>query len=210
MSITRTRVKICGITRPEDALVAVNCGVDALGLVFYPASPRALSIPQALELCRKIPVFVSKVGLFVDAEAAAVEAIIEQVPLNYLQFHGEEDEAFCASFGMPYIKAIRVKPDLNLIEAFDAYKSAAGFLLDAWHPDLAGGTGEVFDWSLLADMQSIDKPLILAGGLNHSNVSTAINQLKPYAVDVSSGVEEQPGIKSAQKIKQFVEEVNGV
>ncbi len=210
MTTTRTRIKICGITRPEDAIAAISRGVDALGLVFYQSSPRAVSIKEAREIASHTPVFVSKVGLFVDAEAASVTDVIKQVPLDYLQFHGNEDEAYCAAFELPYIKAIAVRPDLNLIEALAAYKSAAAFLLDAWHPDLAGGTGEVFDWSLLKGLQNNGQALILAGGLNAGNVKTAIKLLKPYAVDVSTGVEEAPGIKSVTKIEQFVNEVNGV
>lgn len=210
MTKTRTRIKICGITRPEDALAAVNSGVDALGLVFYESSPRAVSLTQAFEISRNIPLFVSKVGLFVDAKAETVSEAIKQVPLDYLQFHGNEDEAYCSAFTLPYIKAIRVRPDLNLMETLNTYKSAAAFLLDAWHPELAGGTGEVFDWSLLEGLQNNGQALILAGGLQAANVKKAIELVKPYAVDVSSGVEESPGIKSAIKIEHFVNEVNGV
>lgn len=208
MNIPRTRIKICGITRPEDALVAVNCGVDALGLVFFKVSPRYVSIKQATEITACLPAFISKVGLFVDASVAEVENIVDKVPLDYLQFHGDEEESYCTSFAKPYIKAIRVKPETDLNGIINQYKSAAAVLLDAWHPDIAGGTGESFDWTLLNALSGDMPTVILAGGLNVENVHSAVHLIKPYAVDVSSGVEDSPGIKSAEKIQNFVNEVN--
>jgi len=205
---SRTRIKICGITRTEDALVAANCGVDALGLVFFKASPRYVSAQQAKEIVTCLPAFISKVGLFVDASVAEVEKIVEAVSLDYLQFHGDEEESYCTSFAKPYIKAIRVRPETDLPGIISQYKSAAAVLLDAWHPGIAGGTGESFDWTLLETLSEDNPALILAGGLNVDNVHSAVHLIKPYAVDVSSGVEDSPGIKSAEKIQNFVNEVN--
>ncbi len=200
MNNTRTRIKICGITRREDALEAVNCGVDALGFVFYQPSPRNVSIDQAQNLIHGLPAFVSKVGLFVNASADEVANTLSQVDLDYLQFHGDEDEAYCTQFSKPYIKALRIKSNTDVVEIISHYKSAAAILIDAWHPDLAGGTGETFDWSLLQALPRDEVPaIILAGGLNKSNVKSALRFLDPYAVDVSSGVEESPGIKLAEK-----------
>lgn len=209
MNKSRTRIKICGITRTKDALSAVNCGVDALGLVFVKDSPRYVSIEQAQDLVRSLPALVSKVGLFVDASTAEVTNIINNVSLDYLQFHGNEKEDFCMQFSKPYIKAICIKPGIDLLEIISKYKSAAGILIDAWHPSLAGGTGETFDWDLLKNLPKKDIPvLILAGGLDQNNINSALHLLNPYAVDVSSGVEDSPGIKSADKIQNFVNEVN--
>ena len=209
MNITRTRIKICGITRREDAFAAVSCGVDALGLVFYQPSPRFVSIDQAQNLVKHLPAFVSKVGLFVDARVDEVRNTLAKVDLDYLQFHGNEDESYCRQFSKPYIKALRIKPGTDIAELISQYKSAAAILIDAWHPDLAGGTGETFDWSLLQDLPQDNIPvIILAGGLDQDNVNEAVQLLKPYAVDVSSGVEESPGIKVAEKIRNFVYEVN--
>ncbi len=209
MNIIRTRIKVCGITRLVDALEAISCGVDALGFVFYKPSPRSVSVDQAQDIVQNLPAFVSKVGLFVDASADEVANILSQVALDYLQFHGDEDEAYCAQFSKPYIKALRIKPDTDIVGIISKYKSAAAILIDAWHPDLAGGTGETFDWTLLQGLPKENVPaIILAGGLDQSNVNTAVHLLKPYAVDVSSGVEESPGIKLAKKIRNFVYEVN--
>jgi phosphoribosylanthranilate isomerase len=209
VNITRTRIKICGITRLEDALDAVSCGVDALGFVFYKPSPRSVSVDQAQHVVKNLPAFVSKVGLFVDASRNDVANIVSKVDLDYLQFHGDEDEGYCLQFVKPYIKALRIKPDTDLVEIISQYKSAAAILIDAWHPELAGGTGETFDWALLKDLPKENIPaIILAGGLDQSNVYKAVQFLKPYAVDVSSGVETSPGIKLAEKIRNFVYEVN--
>ncbi len=209
MNNIRTRIKICGITRLADALEAASCGVDALGFNFYRSSPRFVSVDQAQDIVQNMPAFVSKVGLFVDASAEEVTNILSQLALDYLQFHGDEDEAFCVQFSKPYIKALRIKPDTDLVEIISRYKSSAAILVDAWHPDLVGGTGETFDWTLLEGLAKENFPaIILAGGLDQSNVNSAVHLLKPYAVDVSSGVEESPGVKSAEKIRNFVYEVN--
>ena len=200
----RTRVKICGITRRQDAEFAVEMGVDALGLVFYPPSPRAISIAQAKEIVSGLPPFVSIVALFVDAEPEQVYACIKDLPMVLLQFHGNESAKYCEQFGRPYLKAIRVQVDTDLVRIASEYHSAAGILLDSYQPGVPGGTGKVFDWSLI---KSINKPLILAGGLNVDNVARAIEQVQPYAVDVSGGVEQAKGIKDKQKITAFMQEV---
>lgn len=209
MKNTRTRIKICGLTRPEDALHAVSCGADAIGLVFYSKSSRAVTIEQALAIMNDLPPFVSTVGLFVNADENEVNSVLNQVPLDILQFHGDEDESYCTSFIRPYFKALRVKPEMDIAQAVAQYPKSSGILLDAWHKDIAGGTGKKFDWDLLKDL-NMEKPLILAGGLAANNVAEAIIQVRPYAVDVSSGIESAPGIKSKDKIKQFVDEVISV
>ena len=200
----RTRVKICGITRRQDAEFAVEMGVDALGLVFYPRSPRAVTLAQATEIVDGLPPFVSIVALFVDADLDEVHACIEAIPTVLLQFHGEESVEYCEQFGRPYLKAIRVHVDTDLVDLANKYQSAAAILLDSYQPGLPGGTGQVFDWSLI---KTINKPLILAGGLNVENVASAIKQVQPYAVDVSGGVEQAKGIKDKQKITAFMQEV---
>ncbi len=197
-----TRIKICGITRPEDGLLAANAGADAIGLVFYPKSPRAVTIEQARAICVVLPPFVSVVALFVDAEHFEVEDVLADVPINLLQFHGSETPAQCESFNKPYIKAIRMKDDADLVDAVEQYSTAQGLLVDTYNPNEAGGTGEVFDWDRVPD--GLDTPIILAGGLEPRNVASAIQQMNPYAVDVSSGVEVSKGIKDADKIRAFV------
>lgn len=201
----RTRVKICGITRPEDALVAVDLGVDALGLVFYAPSPRNVTIATAADVARQIPAFVSVVGLFVNAEPSFVEEVIANVGLSLLQFHGDETPEDCERFGLPYIKAIRVKADTNLVQYARDFTSAKALLLDTYTEGVAGGTGQLFDWNLIPS--ALPKPVILAGGLLANNVAQAIRQVKPYAVDVSGGVEATKGIKDAQKIAAFMQQV---
>ena len=201
----RTRVKICGITRVEDALAAVECGADAIGLVFYAESPRNISLQVAQQIVAALPPFVSVVGLFVNASANKIQTVLAQLQLDVLQFHGDETAAECAQFNLPYLKAIRVKPDTNLLQYCDEFNSAQALLLDA-HSDAAyGGTGLTFDWALIP--QNLPKPIILAGGLNPANVSAAIRQVQPYAVDVSGGVEESKGIKDAAKIAAFMRAV---
>jgi len=200
----RTRVKICGITRRQDAEFAVEMGADALGLVFYPASPRAVSIAQAKEIVDGLAPFVSIVALFVDAEPDEVYACIEGLPNVILQFHGNESAEYCEQFDRPYLKAIRMKTDTNLVHIVNEYDSAAAILLDSYQPGVPGGTGQVFNWSLI---KKINKPLILAGGLNANNVASAIKQVQPYAVDVSGGVEQAKGLKDNQKITAFMQEV---
>ncbi len=203
-----TRVKICGITRLEDALDAVHSGADALGLVFYDKSPRHISLQQAAQLADAIPPFVTLVGLFVNATTAAVREVMQAVPLDVLQFHGEEEPEFCAQFGRPFLKAIRVKKGVDLVQYAERYAGAQGLLLDAYVEGEPGGTGESFDWSLIPADLSL--PVILSGGLNANNVTQAILQVHPYAVDVSSGVEERKGIKNAAKIAAFINEVNKI
>jgi phosphoribosylanthranilate isomerase len=203
----RVRVKICGITRPEDALNAVHNGADAIGLVFYPPSPRNVSISLAAQIASTVPAFVSVVGLFVNADASFVNDVLAQVKLDLLQFHGDETPAECARFERPFIKAIRVKTDTNLVQCAQDFSAAKGLLLDTYTAGVAGGTGHVFDWSLIPADLSL--PLILAGGLTASNVAQAIQQVQPYAVDVSGGVESAKGIKDSAKIAAFMQQVYG-
>lgn len=203
--LTRVRVKICGITRPEDALVAANCGADAIGMVFYKPSPRAISIPRACEITGQLPPFISKVALFVNAEQDFIKEVLSSVAIDILQFHGEETPEQCSQYAKPFIKAIRMQDNVDLVEIEKQYKSAAALLVDTYVQGEAGGTGRVFDWSRIPG--GLDKPLILAGGLTAGNVVDAINQVKPYAVDVSGGVESGKGIKSAEKVAEFIQEV---
>ncbi|MEE9345770.1 MAG: phosphoribosylanthranilate isomerase [Methylococcales bacterium] len=205
----RTRVKICGFTRVDDALSAANLGVDAIGLVFYEPSPRHVTIEQARAIVAVLPPFVTVVGLFVNAQQADVNQLINQLALDVLQFHGDEDQLFCSSFRLPYIKAVRVQQGSDIIQAAHAFSDAQGLLLDAWHPDVQGGTGLQFDWSIVADdlTQELALPLILAGGLDADNIYTAIETTQPYAVDVSSGVESAKGIKDSLRMTDFLKEV---
>ena len=204
----RTRVKICGITRVEDARVAVELGADAIGLVFYPPSPRYLSAERALAIRDALPPFVQSVALFVNPDAAQVAQVIGRVRPAMLQFHGEETAQFCAQFGTPYIKACRVKSGLgkgvDLLEYLRPFSGAAGWLLDSFVEEY-GGVGERFDWSLVPAKR--DKPLILSGGLALGNVADAVRRVRPWGVDVSSGVESAKGIKDAAKIAAFIAEV---
>ncbi|MEK9940393.1 MAG: phosphoribosylanthranilate isomerase [Methylotenera sp.] len=202
----RTRVKICGITRMEDALSAVELGADAIGLVFYAPSPRNVSIEQAAAIAAAVPAFVSVVGLFVNAETQFVRSVISQVGLDLLQFHGDERPEDCAQFQLPFIKAIRVKDDTNLIQCAQDFSAAKALLLDTYTEGVAGGTGHVFDWNLIP--QELAKPVVLAGGLSQHNVAQAITQVRPYAVDVSGGVEISKGIKDAEKIAAFMQQVS--
>ena len=202
--MTRTRIKICGITREEDLAAAVAAGADALGFVFYPPSPRYVAPQRAAELLALVPAFVTRVGLFVNEPAAAVRAVLAQAPLDLLQFHGDEDAAYCASFGKPWIKAARVKAGFDLLEyaaAFAGAPGACGLLLDA-HVEGYGGGGKTFDWSLIP--RSLPLPVILSGGLHPGNVAAAVRAVRPWAVDVSSGVEAARGIKDVQKINEFI------
>lgn len=201
-----TRIKICGITRQQDIQAVAASGADALGLVFYAGSPRHVTVYQAAQLARAVPPFVTLVGLFVNPAAAEVRAALEAVPLDVLQFHGEETPEFCAQFGRPYLKAIRVKAGVNLVECAARYADAQGLLLDAHVEGVHGGSGATFDWKLIP--HDLALPLVLSGGLHAGNVSAAIKQVRPSAVDVSSGVEAAKGIKDAAKIAAFVNEVN--
>ena len=201
----RTRVKICGITRPEDAQAAADAGADAIGLVFYPGSARAVTIPQARAICHMLPPFVTVVGLLVNPEADTVRSYIEALPLDLLQFHGDESPGFCNSFGHPWIKAVRVRGQGMVTQAERDYEGASGILADAYDPEQYGGTGRTFNWDWLPDEPA--KPLILAGGLNPGNVRDAVRRVRPWAVDVSGGVEDAPGIKNAALIQNFIREV---
>ena len=203
-----TRVKICGITRIEDALTAASNGADAIGLVFYQHSPRHVNLAQAKQLADALPPFVTIVGLFVNAEAAFVRKLLQQLPLDLLQFHGDEKAEYCAQFGRPYLKAIRVKAETDLLQCAADFRSAKGLLLDAHVKDIPGGTGATFDWSWIPKKLSL--PVILSGGLDSENVAAAIAQVRPYAVDVSSGVEANKGIKDAAKIAAFIKEVKQI
>ncbi len=201
----RVRVKICGITRLEDALCAVEQGADAIGLVFYDQSPRNVSINQAIEIANYIPAFVSVVGLFVNAEPSFINEVISSSKIDLLQFHGDESSEECASYCLPFIKAIRVQSDTNLVQYAKEYSAAKALLLDAYTEGVAGGTGHVFDWNLIP--KQLAKPIILAGGLKADNVAHAIQQVLPYAVDVSGGVEASKGVKDAAKISAFMRQV---
>jgi len=201
----RVRIKICGITRVEDALSAVEQGADAIGLVFYEGSPRNVEISQAIEIANHVPAFVSVVALFVNAEPSFINEVITKVKIDLLQFHGDETPDECANYRLPFIKAIRVKSDTNLVQYAKDYSSAKALLLDAYTEGVAGGTGHAFDWNLIP--KQLAKPIILAGGLNADNVAQAIQQVMPYAVDVSGGVEASKGIKDAAKIVAFMRQV---
>ena len=205
--MTAVRVKICGITRVEDALVAAAAGADAIGLVFYAKSPRAVDIEQAREILAVLPPFVTSVGLFVDAERSELERILASVPLDLLQFHGDESVQQCEAFGRPYIKALRVKAGDDIAAQVARYPSAQGILLDAYVEGVPGGTGEAFDWSLIP--QTLSKPLILAGGLRPDNVAEAVSRVRPYAVDVSGGVEASKGVKDVEKVDAFIRAARG-
>lgn len=203
-----TRVKICGITRVEDAELAVRLGADALGLVFFQASKRAVSIAQAQAVRNRLSAFVALTGLFVNADSAEIHKVLEQVRIDCLQFHGEETPEFCASFGVPYIKAIRVHQGLDVPALVAQYQRASAILLDSFDPHQAGGTGHTFDWTVARDcVQRCQVPIILAGGLTAQNVAAAIKEVQPYAVDVSSGVESVPGLKCPDKMQAFFKEV---
>ncbi len=196
------RVKICGITRLEDLHVACEAGADAVGFVFYEKSPRHVSVETAAALVRALPPFVQSVGLFVDAEQATIETVLKSVPLDLLQFHGDETAAACARHGRPWIKAVRVNPQTDLLKCAADFEAARGLLLDAFVPGLPGGTGERFDWTLIP--QALPKPVILSGGLTADNVAEAVRRVRPWAVDVSSGVEASKGIKDALKVARFI------
>ena len=200
----RTRIKICGITRVEDARAAARAGADAIGLVFYPPSPRFLRLDGARELRDALPPFVMPVALFVNPSADEVRAVLEHVRPAMLQFHGEETPAFCGQFGMPYVKACRVRQGVDLLEYLRPFSGAAGWLLDS-HVEEYGGIGEAFDWSLVPAERF--RPLVLSGGLTRDNVREAVRRVRPWAVDVSSGVESAKGIKDADRIAAFIAEV---
>jgi len=204
----RTRIKFCGITRESDALAAIELGADALGFVFHAPSPRYIAPDAARAIVGRLPPFVSAVGLFVDAPLAEVRAVAASVMLDAVQFHGEEPADYCQAYGRPYLKAIRLETGTTLREAARAYAGARALLLDSYHPQLAGGTGQAFDWTLIPAQR--DKPIVLAGGLHAGNVARAIRAVKPYAVDVSGGIESAKGIKDYEKMQAFVAEVHAV
>lgn len=206
--LSAVRIKICGITRVEDALAAVEAGADAIGLVFYAKSPRAVSVQQARAIVAALPPFVTTVGLFVDASRCELGEILDAVQLDLLQFHGDESPQACSGHGRPYIKALRVKAGDDIAASIAQYPEAKGFLLDTYVEGVPGGTGQAFDWSLVPKDSS--RPLILAGGLTPDNVADAIAQVRPYAVDVSGGVEASKGIKDAQKIRAFIAQCRSV
>lgn len=195
------RSKICGITRIEDGLAAARLGADAIGLVFYDKSPRAVSLEQAKQIAQQMPAFVTIVGLFVNASAAQVQHAYDYVGLDLIQYHGDESAHFCEMLGLPYIRALRMNPELNIAELAKGYTHAKGILLDTWVAGTPGGTGEVFNWQLIPEL---NKPVILAGGLTPDNIAQAVHQVAPWAVDVSGGVELAKGIKCASKIAQFM------
>ncbi len=199
--MSRTRIKICGLTRAQDVRAAVNHGADAIGFVFYASSPRAVSIAQAAALVALLPPFVASVGLFVNATEDDINCVLERVPLQLLQFHGDEAEADCARFGRPWIKAARMRAGVDLVEFASLHPGASGILVDAFVEGYGGG-GKTFDWSLIP--QGFGRPLVLSGGLDADNVVDAVRRIRPWAVDVSSGVESDKGIKDTAKIAAFI------
>lgn len=202
----RTRVKICGFTRAEDAVCAAQLGVDAIGLVFYPPSPRNVDIEQAVKIVNALPAFVSVVALFVDEQEARIREVLERVPVDCLQFHGDEPAEACRIYDKRYMKAISMRQDVNIPALAQCYHDASGLLLDAYHPDAKGGTGSRFDWDLIPRQCAL--PIILAGGLAAENAKQAVQAVRPYALDVSSGVEAEKGIKDALKMAAFLRAVN--
>jgi phosphoribosylanthranilate isomerase len=207
-TVVRTRVKICGITRPEDGLAAAHSGADSIGLVFYPQSPRVVDMERARAVVRELPPFVTVVGLFVDAEPEHVRTVLEAVPVELLQFHGSEPPEYCRAFGRRYIKAVSMRAGVDVTAASRRYRDAAGLLLDAYSTQVPGGSGAVFDWAQVPT--ELEQPLILAGGLSPENVVQAIRAVRPYAVDVSSGVESAKGVKDEEKIEAFIRGVFSV
>jgi phosphoribosylanthranilate isomerase len=197
-------IKICCMTREEDAVMAINLGADAIGMLFYDKSTRYISVEKAKAISKAVSQDGLKVGLFVDAEEGYIREILNQVPLDILQFHGTESQDYCSSFGLPYWKTLRAKDHAYLQEEVEHYPEAKGILLDTWHPTKMGGTGDVFDWTMLEGLK-MDQHLILAGGLNPGNIREAVTKVQPWAVDVCSGVEESPGIKSGALMKQFID-----
>ena len=203
----RVRVKICGLTRGRDVRAAVSCGADALGFVFAAGSKRMIKPRTARELVQLVPAFITRVGLFLDQDAEQVGKILEEVPLSLLQFHGREDARYCRQFGLPYIKAVSMNSGRAVEQVEKAYPDAAALLMDSHEPGGLGGTGRTFDWKQMARIgDQTERPLILAGGLTPQNVRAAVRLVKPWAVDVSSGVEEAPGIKNAEAMRRFIEQ----
>jgi phosphoribosylanthranilate isomerase len=198
----RTRVKICGITSVADGLAAARQGADAIGLIFYPPSPRLVTLERAAEIAAGLPPFVARVAVFVNPSPEHVAEVVAACRPSLLQFHGEETPVFCRSFGVPYLRAVRVRSGVDLLESLAAHEDAAGWLLDAYRDDLYGGTGEAFDWNLIP--QRLARPVILSGGLDAQNVGEAVRRVRPWAVDVSSGVESAKGVKDERLIAAFI------
>ncbi len=198
----RTRIKICGITRAEDAWAAIQAGADALGFVFYPPSPRCVEVGAAASIIRSLPPFVTTVALFVNADRETIAGVLEETGIDLIQFHGNECPDYCAEHGRPWIKAVRMKDDVDLDKLARDYADARALLLDAYRPGVPGGTGEAFDWGRIP--AELAGRIVLAGGLTPDNVAEAVRQVRPYAVDVSGGVEAEKGIKDADKIKRFI------
>jgi phosphoribosylanthranilate isomerase len=200
-----TAIKICGITRAEDAVAAARAGAHAIGLVFYPPSPRYVTPAKAAEIIRALPPFVAAVGLFVDARPEEVRSALAEAPLQLLQFHGSEAPAFCRQFARPYMKTVRMKAGVDLLQYAQNYDDARALLLDSYVEGLHGGSGAVFDWSLVP--RGLPLPVVLSGGLTVKNVVEAVRRVRPSAVDVSSGVESAKGVKDARKITAFIKGV---
>lgn len=198
----RTRIKICGVTSVADALRCADAGADAVGLVFYPPSPRCVTVERAAEIVGALPPFVTAVGLFVNPQPADVDAVLASCPVGLLQFHGDESPEFCARFGHPYLKALRVRLGVDLLECLRPYEAASGWLLDAFREGEYGGTGTAFDWDLVPP--GLARPVVLSGGLSPENVSEAVRRVRPWAVDVSSGVESAKGIKDPARVAAFI------
>lgn len=205
--MTRTRIKFCGITRAEDAAVAADLGVDAIGLVFVPGSKRQVDLAGAEAILARLPAFVASVALFMDAAEAEVQACLRRLPFDLLQFHGSEAPEYCASFGRPWLKALPMGEDMHLQSTMDRYARARAILLDAHRPGEQGGLGEVFDWRRIP--AEVAGRIVLAGGLDPANVAAAVRQVGPYAVDVSSGIESAPGRKCPRRMELFIKEVQG-
>ena len=208
--MSRLWIKICGITQKQDAVAAAQLGADAIGLVFYKQSPRSVTLSQASEISTGILPGLKIVGLFVNPEPSEVAEILESGLVDYLQFHGDESEEFCRRFGMPYLKAFKVRADRDIVSDISNYSSADFILLDSFDKNIPGGTGKTFDWSMAAATNvNSGINLIMAGGLNSLNVRKAVEQVRPFGVDVSSGVERKPGVKDMEKMQVFIEEARG-
>ena len=202
------KIKICGLTDPENSKQIASLEIHAIGLVFFNESPRSVSIEQANEIIQELPPFINKVGLFVNANSNFVDQVLNSVNIDTIQFHGDENSSDCSQFQMPFIKAIRMREGTNLLSQAEEFSSAAGLLLDSFEKDSYGGTGKPFDWNLIRE--KIDLPIILAGGLNKDNVMSAIEKTQPYAIDISSGVETEKGIKDIEKTKEIIEIVKSI
>jgi len=202
------KIKICGLTDPENSKQIASLDIHAIGLVFFNESPRAVSIEQANEIIQELPPFINKVGLFVNASSNFVDQVLNSVNIDTIQFHGDESSSDCSQFQMPFIKAIRMREGTNLLSQAEEFSSASGLLLDSFEEDSYGGTGKSFDWNLIKN--NLDLPIILAGGLNKDNIMSAIEKTQPYAIDISSGVEVDKGIKDIEKTKEIIEIVKSI